>query len=65
MEPKASKMEPGAWKMEPEIQYPETGVTTCVGQARGRAGPSILIDVRPMLVGTQYLRQRTQAIENN
>ena len=58
------------WKMEPEIQYPETGVTrvrsdpSCVGQARGRAGPSILIDVRPMLVGTQYLRQRTQAIAN-
>ena len=57
--------------MEPENQHPETGAArvrsdpSCAGQARGRAGPNILIDVRPTLAGTPYLRQGIQAIENN
>ena len=64
-------LEFGVSKMEPEMRYPETGVArvrsdpSCAGQARGRAGPNILIDVRPTLAGTPYLRQGTQAIENN
>ena len=55
--------------MEPETQYPETGVARvrsdpgCAGQARGGPGPNILIDVRPTLAGTPYLRQGIQAIE--
>ena len=57
--------------MEPENQHPETGAAqvrsdpSCAGQARGRAGPNILIDVRPTLAGTPCLRQGIQAIENN
>ena len=52
--------------MEPENQHPETGAArvrsdpSCAGQARGRAGPNILIDVRPTLAGTPYLRQETK-----
>ena len=57
--------------MEPENQHPETGAArvrsdpSCAGQARGRARPNILIDVRPKLAGTPYVRQGTQAIEND
>ena len=38
---------------------------SCAGQAQGRARSNILIDVRPTLAGTPYMRQVTQAIENN
>ena len=35
----SGKWEPGAWKMEPETQYPETGVARVVTRAvRARPG---------------------------
>ena len=67
----SGKREPGAWRMEPENQHPETGAArvrsdpSCAGQAREGAGSNILIDVTLELVDPPFLPQQVQANKIN